>query len=144
MQCRTEVTVVPLKEMAVCRGDKVGRGRPWKIIDASLLREAFQGSRKITQQQLAKALGVHRHTVRHYMRINNVHPPSEFSTISNEELDQLVKKFQVNRPDSGGSYLMGEITGLNIRVQRKRIRESQSRVDCIGVHFRKQAPIRRQ
>jgi hypothetical protein len=120
------------------------RGRPSKVISRELLEEVFSGSRRITKTQLAKAIGVHRHTVRKYLHQSGLRSLCEYSDMRDEELDDIVRKFNSERPDSGGSYLWGEVSNRGFRVQRRRVRESQHRVDPIATHLRHQAPIQRR
>ncbi|KAI6158786.1 hypothetical protein EDD17DRAFT_1843524 [Pisolithus thermaeus] len=44
------------------------RGRPRKIISTNFLAEAIAGSRQISYTELARVLGIHRNTLRHYMK----------------------------------------------------------------------------
>lgn len=53
-----------------------------------------------------------------------------FSTLTNEELDEIVRAFmQQHGTLVGYSLVSGHLKALNLRVQRKRIRESLGRVD---------------
>ncbi|KAG2342569.1 hypothetical protein BDR05DRAFT_886061, partial [Suillus weaverae] len=61
---------------------------------------------------LAAALGMHRHTLRCYLKRHNVY--QQFSAISNADLDILVKTFKVHKPDSGLCYLVGVLSAHGV------------------------------
>ena len=92
---------------------------------------------------MAKVLGVHRHTIRANIRALGMSSRIKYSEISDNELDRHVREFNKRRPDSGASYLMGDLTGLGLHIQRHRVREAQRRVDQTAVHLRNHAPIQR-
>lgn len=120
------------------------RGRPKKIINPSLLKNVFGKSRHITLTQLARVLGVHRHTVRANLRTSDIYQNAAYTEIEDADLDERVQEFNMNRPDSGGSYLMGHLTSRGQRIQRWRVREAQRRVDRVAVHIRSHHVIRRR
>ena len=92
--------------------------------------------RRISISELAKKLGVHRNTLRHYLHANNV--DTMFSDISDTDLDSLVKAFREAHPDSGLRYLIGFLRKSGLRIQRERVRSSVSRVDKLGKSLRRQ------
>ncbi|KAG1855691.1 hypothetical protein DFJ58DRAFT_622538, partial [Suillus subalutaceus] len=55
--------------------------------------------------ELAKTLGVHRNTLRLYMKRHGVE--RKYSTLTNTDLDLLIKEFKKKRPDSGIRYIVG-------------------------------------
>lgn len=119
------------------------RGHPRKRINAKFLQEAMNPTQKITLTALAKAIGVHRHTLRAYLKIHNV--DYKFSELSDEDLDILVKTFCATKPESGIRYLIGFLQRHGLRVQQKRVLSSISRVDRLGRTLRRrrtQAPRR--
>lgn len=61
--------------------------------------------RRITMQSLAKILGIHRHTLRTYLKHYKV--DYKFAALSNHNLDLLVKTFRSVKPKSGIQYLIG-------------------------------------
>ncbi|KAH7904071.1 hypothetical protein BJ138DRAFT_965297, partial [Hygrophoropsis aurantiaca] len=66
---------------------------------------------------LASALGMHRNTLRHYLKLYNVY--QRFSDISDRDLDVLVEVFKSQKPDSGLRYLVGFLRAHGVRVQRR-------------------------
>jgi hypothetical protein len=137
---RQDTTIIPPNAVTITRNS--GHGRPSKAIDRTILEEAFAAGRRISQSKLAKIIGVHRSTVRRYLKVYDIQ--TGFSTIGDDELDQLVDRFRKKRPNSGTVYLAGRLASKTMRVQRRRIRASQSRVDGAGVHIRRTRPIPRK
>lgn len=117
-------------------------GRPRKVINPEFLREALQPGRKISQARLASALGVHRHTVRKYRELFDI--PYQFSEITDEDLDHLIRDYRNERPVSGIRYVMGRLRSIALRVQRERVTEAIQRVDGVGVALRRRDAIQRR
>lgn len=138
---RNETNVLSVRDASVQQVQKGSRGRPRKVIDESLLREAFKATRKITLSQLARSLGVHRHTVRASMKACGIRLPSQRLRLNEQDTDTLVGQFRSQRPDSGGAYLAGNLLSQGVAIPRSRIRESQKRVDPVGLHIRTQTTI---
>lgn len=142
---RSDASVLSLACLAIPDQVSHVKGRPRKDIDSDLLTEALNNpNRKIKQADLAKALNVHRHTVRRRMRSLGLQSTTQFTAISDDRLDSEVKGFLELRPDSGEVYLAGHLLSKGIHVQRWRIRESIRRVDSIRVQLRVRTPIVRR
>ena len=118
------------------------RGRPRKAIDESYLCEAMSGQRRISLSKLGRALGVHRHTVRRNVTEANI--DTQFSALSPEELDVLVRRFWEYKPDSGLHYVIGSLRDSGLRIQRSRVLDSIHRVDPLGTVLRQHASIHRR
>ena len=129
-----------VKPITILRTGK--RGRPRKVIDLDFLREAMSTKRRISLTKLAGAMGIHCHTLRYYMRLHGV--SNRFSTISNHDLDLLVKTFRAIKPDSGMQYLVGFLRWHGLRIQKQRVRTSIQRVDGLGLILHKRATIQRR
>jgi hypothetical protein len=98
--------------------------------------------RRITLSCLAKVLGIHRHTLRYYLKLNKV--DYTFSTLSNADLDMLVKSFRSARPDLGLRTLIGFLRSHRLRIQKCRVVGAIRRVDGIGSILRHRTTIRRR
>ncbi|KAK7007252.1 hypothetical protein R3P38DRAFT_2554207 [Favolaschia claudopus] len=61
------------------------RGRPKKIIEPVWLADAVSSHRKITLQALADGLGIHRNTLRNYLKLYGVY--NRFSDISDRSVE---------------------------------------------------------
>jgi hypothetical protein len=67
-----------------------------------------------------------------------------FSTISDRDLDRMVRDFRKINPDSGIAYIIGWLRSQGLRIQRQRVRDASKRVGGLGVILRKQQKIRRR
>ncbi|KAJ7243662.1 hypothetical protein C8J57DRAFT_1032475, partial [Mycena rebaudengoi] len=67
--------------------------------------------------ELADLFGVHRSTLYRYMKKKGV--SREYSTLSNHDLDILVKAFKRDKPESGLRYVVGFLRTRGIRVQKR-------------------------
>ena len=112
------------------------------MISEAFLKEAFKPGRNIGVSKLALALPVHRKTVKNYMlRYGIAQQP--FSTITNTDLDALVRGYKDKRPNTGIRYIRGFLFNQGIRVQRHRIIASLRRVDDVARVFRSNTTIKR-
>ncbi|KAJ7812733.1 hypothetical protein B0H14DRAFT_2377455, partial [Mycena olivaceomarginata] len=70
--------------------------------------------------ELARMLGVSRHTLLARMREHNV--LHKFSgAFSSRNWISFVKKFRAEKPDSGIRYLVGFLRAQGLRIQRRRV-----------------------
>jgi len=116
------------------------RGRPRKHINLGFLEDAMDSKRNISISKLAKSVGVHRNTLRYYLKFHNV--DTKFSSVSNEDLDWLVKTFRHTNPDSGIRYLVGFLRRHGLKIQKERVRASIKRVDQLGQTIRHQRTVK--
>ncbi len=114
---------------------KKTRGRPRKVVNVDLLKEAMDPTRQISQALLAKKLGIHRNTLREKLKENSIN--TSFSDISDDDLDQIVKGYRDSHPNSGIRYLRGRLRSQGLCIQRWRLRESITRVDRLGQTLRR-------
>ncbi|TDL26459.1 hypothetical protein BD410DRAFT_705102, partial [Rickenella mellea] len=91
---------------------------------------------------LAKMLGLHRNTLRYYLRLYGVE--RKFTELSDDDLDKLVRVFKTTKPESGIRYLVGFLRRHGLRVQRRRVTLSTRRVDGLGRVLRNRRTIRRR
>lgn len=112
------------------------RGRPRKDINIDLLREIANPKRRIPLTKMAKKLGVHRHTLRSKLKENNM--DTAFSTISNNDLDGLIKSYRESHSECGQQYIIGFLRQQGLRVQTSRVRASLARIDRLGQTLRRQ------
>lgn len=118
------------------------RGRPRKVVDPVWLTDAVSDRRKLTIQAIADALGMHRNTLRNYLKIHGVY--RRFTDISDSDLDILTTHFKRLKPNSGLRYLIGFLKVHGIKVQRQRVRHSLRRVDGLGQALRTHAALNRR
>lgn len=96
-------------------------GRPKKVVDVLWLANAVAPNRRITQKRLAQILGIHRNTLRARLKEKGLAP--KFITLTDRELEIIVKMFKIYKPESGLRYLVGFLRQQNARVQRKRVQQ---------------------
>jgi hypothetical protein len=117
-------------------------GRPRKAIDLDFLREASSTHHNLKLTELAKLLGIHRNVLRLYMKRHGI--LREYSAISDADLDDLVRTFKIQKPESGLRYIVSFLRNHGLRVQRSRVRSSLNRVDGLGRVLRNRRAIRRR
>ncbi|KAJ6447561.1 hypothetical protein C8R45DRAFT_755986, partial [Mycena sanguinolenta] len=67
--------------------------------------------------ELADLLKCHRMTLYRHMKKHGL--SQSYSTLSNHELDAIVRGFKRDKPASGLRYLMGFLRMHGIRIQRR-------------------------
>jgi len=110
-------------------------GRPKFVIDW----EVVLAYRQIGHQwvEIAEWLGISSKTLRRRREEDNIPEPQPFSTITTAELDQIVLNIiQQSAGVIGSQFMQSAIRDLGLRVERRRIRESVSRVDPLGNYNR--------
>jgi hypothetical protein len=129
--------------VAAVRLERTGRaGRPKKVVDPVWLSDAVSSHRKLNLQTIADGLGMHRNTLRNYLKKYGVY--ERYLNISPHDLDILTKMFKEGKPNSGLRYLISFLHTHGIKVQKERVRQSLRRVDRLGQVLRKQRITRRQ
>lgn len=118
------------------------RGRPRKLVDEAYLREAFHPSRSISKTKLAKALRLHRNTIKR--KLDEIGIQRRYSAIPDADLDLLVRDYRTKKPETGFRYLRGHLRSLGLNVQKRRVLSSLKRVDCLGRALRRRVAIRRR
>lgn len=91
-------------------------------------------TRRIKVAELAKRLKVHRKTLEARLRDHNIE--YKFSTISNADLDQLVKNYLLEKPSSI-RYLTAYLRRKGLKLQKCQITASLARVDKLGRTLRR-------
>ncbi|KAF8871939.1 hypothetical protein CPB84DRAFT_1691791, partial [Gymnopilus junonius] len=79
---------------------------------------------------LASLLGVHRNTLRTYMKRKNV--MKQYSDLSNEDLDILLCTFKEKKPDSGLRYVVRFLHKHGLCVKQRRVVSSLKQIDGLG------------
>ncbi|KAK6961870.1 hypothetical protein R3P38DRAFT_2592985 [Favolaschia claudopus] len=118
------------------------RGRPSKALNLDFIAEAIRPERQIKLVELAALLGVHRSTLDRVMKKHGL--SREYCSLSNRDLDELVRRFKRDKPESGLRYLMGFLRSRGVRIQRRRAMYSLRRVDNLGRVLRNRDIIKRK
>lgn len=117
-------------------------GRPTKIIDPTILEEAFLPGRNISIACLARTLGVSRPTL--YKRMKEQGIERTFTDISDTELSTFLNDFKTNHPTSGFRYALGHLRHSGLHIQRERVLDCLRSLDGLAVQQRTNQPIARR
>lgn len=124
------------------REQRRGRGRPTKEVDKDLISFMFGPSRNLSITKMAHNLGMHRNTLARKMKSLGVE--KQYSPISNDHLQSIIRTYREENPDTGQSYVISHLRSQHLRVQRARVRDAIEAVDGVGVRLRERAPIVRR
>jgi hypothetical protein len=103
-------------------------GRPPFYIPAETL-EDLRGI-GFSWQKIAQFFGVSRWTVYRRVQAYGLQNMQQFSLLSDAEIDDIVSEYLGRHGfTTGRTYLAGYLRSLGLRVQRRRVRESLTRVD---------------
>jgi len=138
--CREQKNIAFPNMVEITRSGKPGR--PKKAINKAFLDNAMSTSRRIHQTQIAVGVGVHRNTVRKYLKEYNIN--YQYSNISDDNLDAIVHEFRERNPQHGLRFLMSYISRHRLRIQKQRLRDSVQRVDPVSNILRSRATTRRR
>ena len=117
-------------------------GRPSFQIPPSQLQ--FLINSRFSVPQVARLMGVSVSTIRRRMSTFNLSIRGTYSSITDEQLDEIVAGMQNQFPNWGNRQMYGYLISQNIRLQFCRVRESQSRVDPEGSMMRRLTTLRRR
>ncbi|GES72835.1 uncharacterized protein LOC114517950 [Rhizophagus clarus] len=107
-------------------------GRYKIIILESALRLLRQEG--FTWSQIAEIFSISAKTI--YRRRKEFNIPDDlpdYTNITNEQLDNIVKGLRAEHPFFGQVLLMGSLRSLGIRIPRQRLRDSLQRIDTFGI-----------
>ena len=110
-------------------------GRPKFLIPAETL-EDLRGL-GFSWEKISRMFGVSRWTIYRRVQSYGLKNVAQFSSLPDAQLDQLVLDY-LNRHGrtTGRTYLAGYLMSLGLRVQRRRVRESLTRVDPVNTALR--------
>lgn len=117
-------------------------GRPRKWVNPRFLRTALANTTNISITELSKALNVSRKTVYRYMKLFGI--SRKYSTLTDAQIDVMLKAYRVERPTSGIRYIMAFLRERGLRVQRQRVTNSLHRIDEFGQTLRRYVVIKRR
>src|SRR5882672_10067538 len=84
----------------------------------------------LSMKEVADTLGVHRNTLRYKLRQLGL--SQQFSDISDDELDLILKIYKQLRPNSGLRYTFGFLRRHGLKIQRSWVRDSLEQIDGLG------------
>lgn len=117
-------------------------GRP--RIDISYEQLLYLIENRFTVRQIADMVGVSERTIYRRMSEFSLSVHMLYSSISDNDLDQLVCEIQENFPLCGNIQMQGHLFARGLRVQQVRVREAQRRVDPEGCAMRRLRVINRR
>ncbi|KAG8912103.1 hypothetical protein FRC01_005288 [Tulasnella sp. 417] len=118
------------------------RGRPRKLIHPAVLESLLAEDSTISGRRLATLLGVHRNTLGNYKKLYGIR--RKFTALNDDQVDNLMRTFRFARPQSGYRYAQAFMRRRKIRIQRRRILASLSRVDQLAYLLRSEEHIKRR
>lgn len=127
-----------------CNVVQTGRaGRPAFQIQPEMLEDLL--GLGFSKQRIARLLGVSRWTIHRRIQEYDLHHLSEFSDLSDAEIDGIIRDY-INRHGrtTGQVLIMGFLRSLGVHVPRRRVRESIIRVDPANVALRWGAAVYRR
>src|SRR5882672_9186955 len=84
----------------------------------------------LSMKEVADTLGVHRNTLQYKLRQLGL--SQQFSDISDDELDLILKIYKQLRPNSGLRYTFGFLCRHGLKIQRSWVCDSLERIDGLG------------
>lgn len=118
------------------------RGRPQIYIPENQLVLLLGHHFKLVD--IARMLMVSPRTVRRRVIQYGLENLTDFSDISDSDLDSITADFHHNNPNSGLRSLEGLLRSRGIHIQRERVRESLRRIDPRGMRERFRAVLQRR
>ena len=117
------MSIRPIRELATVSPRSRGVGRPrYEMIPLPQL-EFLRNTVRFTWSQMTEMLLISRTTL--WRRVQNMELFSNrYTTISDAELDELIKEIRRGFPNSGISMMLGHLRNRNVFVQRERVRLS--------------------
>lgn len=106
-------------------------GRPKILIGEQRLKEMLHT--QLPVPCIAKLMGVSRSTIFRRMEEYKLSVRNMYSSISDDELDNLIASIKNNLPNAGYRMVRGRLESIGHRVQWRRIAGSMHRVDSVGI-----------
>jgi hypothetical protein len=118
-----------------------GRGRPKLDIGEDQLQYLIENGFRI--KEISELFGCNRKTIERRMKEYQLSILNS-STISDNQLDTMIKEITTLFPNCGEKTVSGRLKSVDVRVPRRRIRESLQRVDPIGLISRRRGVLTRR
>lgn len=117
-------------------------GRPTYAVSKEQLEILLNARFKVPA--IAELLHISCRTVERRMHEYDLSARASFSEIHDNQLDDIVNDIKGMNPSCGSKMLVGYLGARGIFLPRRRIRESLTRVDPLGVAARKSKTIKRR
>lgn len=135
----TESSPVSSRNLSV---DCSGVGRPSYQIPEDTLEILLEN--RFTVPQISKMFGVSVSTIRRRMSLHGLFVRRYYSSVSDSDLDALVKDIQHQYPMCGNRQMQGHLISKGYRVQQSRLRVTQRRIDPAGTALRRLRVLNRR
>ena len=110
------------------------RGRPRLQIPCENLRFLLEKNFKVAE--IANIYGTSKSTIERRMKDLGLSARAMFSSLSDEQLDEIISEIQHDFPNIGCKRMTGLLRARDVNVQQSRIRQSMRRVDPEGTLLR--------
>ncbi|KAL2089875.1 hypothetical protein ACEWY4_014563 [Coilia grayii] len=117
------------------------QGRPQYSISRPQIQHLL--SLGMNWQSIATCLGMSSRTLYRHRQLLGIQPLT-YTTMSNEDLNIVVRDILQSTTNAGERYVHGSLRARGIHIQRWRVRISLQEIDPIGRSFRRRRTIRRR
>lgn len=107
-------------------------GQPRKHINKLWLENALSHNWHISQSRLSKALRIDRKTLWAWIRDYGLEMATKFDDVSDEDLDNILREFKLEKPGSGWHYAIGHLQMHGICIQQEHVHLLLRRIDGLG------------
>ena len=131
---------------ATIRVSRTGVRRPTVDVSPDVL-ETLHDQIGFSWAEIARNLGISESTIRRRRRslgVGSTNSRSVHSTISNDDLDQMVRSILRVTPRIGYRLVQGALRRRGLHIQRRRVLESLQRVDPVTITIRSSRSIIRR
>ena len=117
-------------------------GRPSFAVSSGQLQYLIENGFSVPQ--IADLIGVSVRTICRRMSDFGLFIRSQYSTVSDSELDGIVTVIQAQFPTCGNRQMQGNLLSRGYRIQQSRVREAQRRIDPAGAVVRRLHALNRR
>ena len=117
-------------------------GRPKATIDIEEVE--YLRSLNFSNTNIAEMIGVSRSTLYRRMESEGIDIRKKYTTISDSDLDCVVKAIKQIHPNDGEHLMIGHLRHRNVFVPRHRTRAAIHRVDPVNTAIRRTVTVRRR
>jgi hypothetical protein len=106
------------------------------------LQETVSAKQHVPMKVLANLLGIHHNMLQYKLREMGLY--QQFSSLSNLDLDCVIKIYKRLRPNSGIRYTIGFLRHHGLCIQKEHVREVLQHLDGLGVALRQHEALCRR
>lgn len=132
VQSEINLSSTPIVEHEIEIGP--GPGRPKIMIEVEKLKSLLDTHLPLSC--IAKCLGISRRTLYHRMQEFGLSVRASYSTVTDEELDNIISVIKSQMPNAGYRMVQGHLISMGLRIQWQRMMASMHRVDAVGIFSR--------